>query len=38
MGLTWNIKEVGYKGRRKMYMHDKYITWLFEYDWYVVST
>jgi len=24
MDLTWNMKEVGYKGWHEIYMHDKY--------------
>ena len=30
MGLTWHIKEVGYKGWHEMHMHDKYylIVWI----------
>jgi len=38
MGLTWNVKEVDYKGGHGMYMRDECITWLFGYVWYVVNT
>jgi len=34
MGLTWNMKGIGYKGWHNIYTCMRNVTWLFEYVWY----